>query len=113
VLVVPVPDADPGSPVQRMPRVEATAENSVGGGEEGDREVEGPVECAGPHGRWEMQPGGAGQPLHNRCGEVGASGGGRCRERDVRAGSAGVAGGAGRGGRGVGRGVITFVPTHT
>ena len=55
-LFLPTPDfmapagADPGAPVQRMHRVEAAAESSVGRGEKGDREVEGPMKGAGPHG---------------------------------------------------------------
>jgi len=36
MLVVPVPNADPGPPLQEVPRVEAAAGNPVGGGEEGD-----------------------------------------------------------------------------
>jgi len=56
--------------------MEAAAEDPVGGGEEGDGEVEGPVEGAGPTGRREVQPGGAGLPLDHGCGQVGAGGGG-------------------------------------
>jgi len=44
---------DPGPPLQGVPRVEAATEGPVGGGEEGDREVEGPVEGEGPAGRRE------------------------------------------------------------
>ena len=40
--------------------MEAAAEDPVGGGEERDWGVEGPVEGAGPPGRWEVQQGGAG-----------------------------------------------------
>ena len=40
--------------------MEAAAEDPVGGGEEGDWELEGSVEGAGPTGRREVQPGGAG-----------------------------------------------------
>ena len=58
MLVVPVPNAEPGPPFQGVPRVEAAAEDPVGGGEEGGWEVEGPVEGAGPSGRREVQPGG-------------------------------------------------------
>ena len=36
MLVVPIPDADQGSPLQGVPRVEAVAEDPVGGGEGGD-----------------------------------------------------------------------------
>jgi len=56
--------------------MEAAAEDPVGGGEEGDGEVEGPVEGAGPTGRREVQPGGAGLPLDHGCGQAGAEGGG-------------------------------------
>jgi len=76
MLVVPIPDADPGPSFQGVPRVEAAAEDPVGGGEEGDWEVEGPVEGAGPPGRWEVQPGGTSLPLVRGCGEAGAGGGG-------------------------------------
>jgi hypothetical protein len=41
MLVVPVPDPDPGAPPQGAPRVEGLAEDPVGGGAQGDREVEG------------------------------------------------------------------------
>jgi len=51
MLVVPVPNADPGPPLQVVPRVEAAAEDPVGGGEEGDQEVEGTVEGEGPAGQ--------------------------------------------------------------
>jgi len=50
MLVVPVPNADPGLPPQGVPRVEAVAEDSVGGGEEGDWEREGLVEDLRPAG---------------------------------------------------------------
>ena len=76
MLVVPVPNADPGPPLQGVPRVEAAAEDPVGGGEEGDREMEGPVEGAGPPGRWEVQPGGAGLSHGHGCGQAGGAGGG-------------------------------------
>jgi len=45
MLVAPAPDADPGPPFQGVPREEAAAEDPVGGGEEADWEVEGPLEC--------------------------------------------------------------------
>jgi len=80
MLVVPVPDADPGPPLQGVPGVEAAAEDPVGGGEEGDREVEGQVEGAGPPGRREVQPGGAGLPHHYGSGENSAGHGRRRRE---------------------------------
>jgi len=55
--------------------MEAAAEDPVGGGEEEDWEVEGPVEGAGPTGRWEVQPDGAGLPLIHGRGQAGAAGG--------------------------------------
>jgi len=60
--------------------VEATTEGPVGGGEEGDREVEGPVEHPGPPGGREVRAGGARLPLYYGCGKAGAGGGGRRRE---------------------------------
>ena len=50
VLVVPVPGADAGAPLQGVFRVEGPAEDPLGGGEEGDREGEGQVEGPGPTG---------------------------------------------------------------
>jgi len=47
----------------------------VGGGEEGDREVEGPVEDQGPPGGREVQPGGTGFPLLHGRGKAGAASG--------------------------------------
>ena len=44
VLVVPLPEPDPGAPLQGVPGVEGPAEDTVGGGAEGDWEVEEPVE---------------------------------------------------------------------
>jgi len=41
MLVVPVLDPDPGAPLQGVPRVEGLAEDSVGGGAEGNWKVEG------------------------------------------------------------------------
>ena len=43
--------------------MEAAAEDPVGGGEEGDGEVEGLVESTEPPGGWEVQLGGTGLPL--------------------------------------------------
>ena len=63
MLVVPVPNSDPGPPLQGVPQLEAAAEDPVGGGEEEDGEVEGPVEGVGPTGRREVRTGGAGLPL--------------------------------------------------
>ena len=76
VLVVPIPDADPRPPLQGAPGVKAAAEDPVGGGEEGDWEVEGPVEGTGPPGRVEVQPGGAGLYRHHGCRQAGSEGGG-------------------------------------
>ena len=56
--------------------MEATAEDPVGRGEEGDWEVEGLVEGAGPPGRWEVQPGSAGLSRDHRCRQAGTGGGG-------------------------------------
>jgi len=56
----------------RVPRVEATAEDPVGGGEEGDREVEGLVEDPGPSGGREVQTGGTRLPLQHGRGKTGA-----------------------------------------
>jgi len=62
MLVVPVPNTDPGPPLQGVSKMEAAAEDPVGGGEEGDWEVEGPVEGpvegARPPGGREVQSGG-------------------------------------------------------
>jgi len=55
MLVVPVSDSDPGPPLQGVPRVEAAAEDPVGRGVQGDREVEESVESPGPPRRWEVQ----------------------------------------------------------
>ena len=52
MLVVPVLELDPGTPLQGVPRVEGPAEDTVGGGPEGDRKVEETVEDPGtPGGR--------------------------------------------------------------
>jgi len=97
MLVVRVPNADPGPPFQGVPRVEAAAEDPVGRGEEADWEVEGSVEGTGPPSRWEVQPGGAGLPRDHGYGRAGDGGGGRRRQRGVSAGGAGVDGRAGSG----------------
>jgi len=76
MLVVPVPNADPGPPLQGVLRMEAAAEDPVGGGEEGDGEVEGPVEVTGLTGQREVQPGGARLPLDHGRWQAGAGGGG-------------------------------------
>ena len=62
VLVVPVPGLDSGAPIQEVSRVEGAIEDPVGGGVEGDWQVEEPVDDPGPTGRWAMQSGGAGLP---------------------------------------------------
>ena len=72
VLVVPIPDPDPGPPLQGVPQVKTAAEDPVGGGAEGDWEVEEPVEDLGPPGGREVQPGSTGLPHFCRCGEAGA-----------------------------------------
>jgi len=51
VLVVPVPNSDAGAPLQGVPGVEGPTGDPVGGGVEGDWEVEEPVEDPGPPGR--------------------------------------------------------------
>jgi len=76
MLVVPVPNADPGPPLQGVSGMETAAEDFVGGGKEGDGEVEGPVEGAGLTGRREVQPGGAGLPFDHGRGQAGAGCGG-------------------------------------
>ena len=58
MLVVSVPDADEGSPLQGVPGVESSAEDSVGGGVEGDGKGGKPVHDPRPPCRWEMQTGG-------------------------------------------------------
>ena len=89
MLVVPVPNANPGPPPQGVPRVAATAEDPVGGGEEGDWEMERSVEGARLTGQREVQPGGAGLPFGHGRGQAGAGGGGGGRsERGVGAGGA-------------------------
>jgi len=76
ILVVPVPNTDPGPPLQGVPGMETVAEDSVGGPEKGDGEVEGLVEGVGLTGQWEVQPGGAGLPFDHGHGQVGAGCGG-------------------------------------
>ena len=63
--------------------MEGPAEDTVGGGAEGDREVEEPVENPEPPGGREVRAGGVGLPLHHECGKVGAGQGGGRRERGV------------------------------
>ena len=123
MLVVPVPDPDPGTPLQGVPGVEAAAEDPVGGGEEGDREVEGPVEDQGPPGGREVQAAGTGfLLLYGRGSEGAASGKGWLRQSGVRVGDQAAPGagrGTGGGGRGAGccgrigcRGGTATVPAH-
>jgi hypothetical protein len=68
--------------------VEGPAEDPLGGGEEGDREVEELVEGPGPPGGRALRAAGAGLPVHHGRGKVGvaAGEGGRC-ECGVRAGA--------------------------
>jgi len=77
--------------------VEGIAEDTVGGGEEGNREVDGPVEDPGPAGRREVQPGGTRLPLLYGCGKAGTGRGGGCCVRVIFVGGVGVAGGAASG----------------
>jgi len=65
VLVVPVPCANERLPVQGLSEMEAAAEDSVGGGAEGDGEGEEPLDDPGSAGRWEIWAGGARLPLLN------------------------------------------------
>jgi len=83
VLVVPSPNTDPGAPFQGVSRVEDLAEDPVGGGEEGDWEVERPVEDPGPSGGREVQLGSTRLPLHYGRGKAGADRGGGFCERGV------------------------------
>jgi len=94
MLVVPIPEPDSGAPLQGASGVEGPAEDPVGGGAEGDCEVEGRVEDPGLPGGREVRAGSTGLPLHHGCGEAGA---GRVRrsERGVGGGAAGVGAGAG------------------
>ena len=56
--------------------MEGPADGPVSRGAEGDREVEEPVEDAGPPGGQEVQTGGAGFSYFCRCEETGAGRGG-------------------------------------
>jgi hypothetical protein len=53
--------------------VEGPAEDSLGGGQKGNWELEEPLEGPGPTGRREMQQGGTGLPFHHGRGEAGPS----------------------------------------
>ena len=70
-LVVPVPNANEGSPLPGVPRVESPAEDHAGRSVEGGREGEEPVQDPGPPFRRQVQPGGIGLPLHYGCGKAG------------------------------------------
>jgi len=70
MLVVSMPEPDSGAPLQGVSGVEGPAEDPVGGGAEGDWEVEGLVEDPGPPGRREMRAGGIRLPLHHGCGKA-------------------------------------------
>jgi len=69
--------------------VEDLAEDSVGGGAEGDPEVEEPVEDLEPPGRREVQSGGAGIPQLYGRGEAVVGCGGGHSERGVGGGAVG------------------------
>ena len=73
MLVVPVPLANERPPLQGVSGMEDAAEDSVGGGAEGDWEVEEPVEDPGPFGRWAVQSGGAGLPFVHGCSKASAT----------------------------------------
>jgi len=75
VLAVQGPYADERTPLQGVPEVEGSAEDPMGGGAEGDREVEEPVEDPGSSRRRKVGSGGAGFPFVYGCG------GGWCRLR--------------------------------
>jgi hypothetical protein len=73
--------------------VEGAAEDLVGGGQEGDREMEKPLEGPRPTGGREMQQGGTRLPIHHgrrKAGPVPGRGG--RAERDVRVGTPGAQG---------------------
>jgi len=72
VLVVPMPDADPGSPLrQGVSRMEGTPEDPVDRGAEGEWEEEESVRDPGPPCRQEVLPGGIRLPFHHGCGTAG------------------------------------------
>ena len=73
VLVVPEPEADEEPPLQGVSEVEGAAEDSVGGGEEGNGDVEESVEEPGSDGQRKVQPGGTRLSLHHGCGKAGAT----------------------------------------
>jgi len=95
----------------------------LGGGAEGNWEVEEPVEDPGPPGRWAVSAGGAGLPLFDGCGKASATRGSEGpRERGDRMRSLGAPGAGraeGNGGAGAGCGGragwwdgTPSVPTH-
>ena len=62
-------------PLQGVSGMEGAAEDSVGGGAEGDREADELVDGPGSAGRREIWASGAGLPLLHRCGKAGATSG--------------------------------------
>jgi len=72
-----MPLANERPPLQGVPGMEDAAEYSVGGGAEGDQEVEEQVDGPGSAGRWDVRAGGAGLPLLYGRGKVGAAAGRR------------------------------------
>jgi len=74
VLVVQVPLANKRPPLQGVSGVEDAAEDSVGGGAEGDQKVEKQVDGPGPAGGWEVWVGSTGFSCLYRCGKTGATG---------------------------------------
>jgi len=111
MLVVPTPEPDPEASLQGVTGVEGPAKDPVGGGAEGDREGEGPVEDPGPPGGREMQAGGTGLPLYHGRGRAGAGRKGYS-ERGAGGGAAGVLRGARSGSRGAGHGGHANVLAH-
>jgi len=92
VLVVPVPHENEGPPLQGVPGMADAAEDFVGGGAEGNREMEEPVEDQGSFRRSKVQPGGTGFPiLYGHEGDGTGCGRGRRRgERRVGMGAPGA-----------------------
>jgi hypothetical protein len=70
VLAVPIPNANEGTLPQGVPGVEGTAEDLVGGDQEGDGAMEELLEGPGSSGGREMQQGGTELPSHHGCREV-------------------------------------------
>ena len=63
-------DANAEASFQGVPGMERPAEGLMGGGAEGDREVEEPVEDLRHPCQWEMQSGDTGLPPYRRCGRL-------------------------------------------